>query len=232
LASLFYVAVVSVHAGVVVPFVNDTAGNAPPVIPNAAFIANATIFDLTNANMGTTIPAAGNLMAGDVPRVGGPCVGFTTGEVCGTVENAVVGLRVWETVIQNQSGAPRTFWAGFFAPGLANWYLLTLPDTDWAYFALPYVGPTEPLWAVVSGLPFPIVMTTSIVDPFSFTPIELCDSGTALGVSCGPALPAPNDNNPRFSDSDVPEPRTIFLFGLGIALLAICKLTRYPIRRF
>ena len=93
------------HAGVLVPFVANGGGNLPPVIPNPAFITNATIFDLTAANMGTTIPAFPNAMAGDAPLTGGPCVGFATGEVCNTVENAVVGVRAWETVLQNQSGA-------------------------------------------------------------------------------------------------------------------------------
>lgn len=215
LVSLLTFAIIASAA--VVPFVPDNtpAAALPPVIPTIA-APNGVIFDLTAANMGTQIPALGNLMAGDVPLTGGPCAGFITGEICGTNENAVAGLRLWQTVIQNQTAGQERFVAGFFAPGLAAWVPLVLNPNDWVQISTVYGGPTQPLWGVFSALPFQIVMTTSIIDPPSFSDFAICSSD----ASCTLQFTPPTDSGPLLGDTDaVPEPSAFFLMALGLAAL-------------
>ena len=204
------------HADLV-NFNPDINGNLPDGIPSVA-PPNGTIFDLTNLNVGTQVPPFGNLMAGDNPLTGGPCVGFITGELCGTDElGAGAGPRFWETVIQNQTAAPETFVVAFSAPGLAAWTPLTLNPNDWVHVGLVYAGPTQPLWAVASFLPFQIVMTTSIIDPPAFENIIDC----SLDASCKLQFTDPGGTAPRLDGgaaggAAVPEPGAFPLVALGL----------------
>ena len=87
--------------------------------------------------------------------------------------DAGAGVRDWETELANETGpAVENFVAGFFAPGLAVAYNLSLPRGSGVFFDFRYVGPTAPFWGVISGVSFPVSVATSIIDPL---PSQLAD---------------------------------------------------------
>jgi hypothetical protein len=198
---------------------------------------NGYIFDLTPAvfnprfgvvqQTGSIVPRFPLVMAPDVPVVGGPCAGFRTGELCRTLEpGAGFGVRDWEVELANETGpAVERFVAGFFAPGLAARYLLTIPlGTGW-WFDFRYVGPTVPLFGVFSRLPSPVDIATSIVDPFSINPLPPVsfDDPTVCGNNCTPTFTPATGPTSLHTSAGVPEPASVALLGVGMLALGMAR---------
>ena len=175
-----------------------------------------TIFNLTpvvgGVQTGSVIPAFGGFPGADFPLTGGVCGSFVTGEICPTLEpDAGFGVRDWETELANETGpAVENFVAGFFAPGLAVAYRISLPRGTGIFFDFRYIGPTLPLWGVFSFVPFPVTIATSIIDPLpDQLPIELFGEP---GGSFALTTDAPDFGN----QGGVPEPGSLILLGAGL----------------
>ena len=130
--------------------------------------------------------------------------------------DAGAGVRHSETELANETGpAVENFVAGFFAPGLAVAYNLSLPRGSGVFFDFRYVGPTAPFWGVISDVSFPVTVATSIIDPL---PSQLTDMafGTAGATFSLTDLPSDFGNG-----AGTPEPGTLGLIGCGFMAIAL-----------
>jgi hypothetical protein len=203
-----------------------------PILP--VFLPPVGIFDLTPAingvQYGSRIPAFAGRPIADRPVVGGGrCRSFVDGEICPTLEPGLgPGLRDWEIEIANDAPngpAVERFRAGFFAPGLAAVYFVSIPHGDGIFFNFFYAGPTLPLFEVFSTVRAPVDLATSIFDPMG--PIPDACFGDISG--CSFMLAPPGTPSDFGTPSGVPEPGTFTL--LGAALTMAISLRRLRKRR-
>jgi len=207
--------------------------SATPIVPMPGMpilpvrpITSPVVFNLPGAvrgvQDGSVLPPYPGRPGPDRPVVGGPCFSYVDGEACLTLPMRR-GPQDWEVELGNfgpAAPAVESYFAGFFAPGLAVVYRVTIPRGDGILFDFTVPRAGLPVFWDFSTVRAPIDIATTIFDPMSTGTTVGCYGGIA---GCSFSL-APPGTPYQFGDvaGGVPEPSSLALLGgglLGVSLL-------------